>query len=453
MSKKSNKTTYPLKDCRKKIKIFESTSSCLTSRAGVAPFVNFLNGCEVVEQLADQLQNLRQSKKGISLLEAFFQLITFFVDGSENTLEAFDKLRDDQSWKTLIGDEKLLGTAQLKRLLDKIRPEHIDKMRPLIRSVFLSVLKAASPQKVVLFLDSCVYDNSGAKCRSGVKHTYKKKQGYHPINLIWDGIYVDTVFQPGNCSTNHGNVAINMLKSIVPLIRNVLGQDIPIIVRMDGGYYDQKLFAACDELEIGFVCTGKHYSDHNELAKRRTEDFDGEFQNKTCKWAYASFQERRKNWPEEMCYRALFLRAIEEDGQPLLGLKSRILLTNLNKEEACDKEIIQYDHSRGADELTHRATKEFCNERMPCLDYFANTFWYMMSILSFNLFQVFKREIVCCPKNTYPNTVRRRFFDIAGKITYEGRVYRLKIPVWKMRELQFDDIWRRSLIPRQIITL
>ncbi len=453
MSKKSKKTTSPLKDCRKKIKSIETTTSCLTSRAGLVPFVNFLNGCGVVEQLADQLQNLRQSKKGISLLEAFFQLITFFVDGTESTLEAFDKLRDDQSWVKLIGDKTFLGTAQLKRILEKIQPEHIEMIRPLIRSVFLSALKTASPETVVLFLDSSVYDNDGAKCRSGVKYTYKKKQGYHPINLIWDGIYVDTVFQPGNCSTNHGNVAINMLKTIVPLIRNELGEDIKIIVRMDGGYYDQKLFAACDDLEIGFVCAGKHYSDHNELAKRKTEDFDGEFQNKTCKWAYIRFQERRKNWPEEMCYRALFLRTTEEDGQHLLGLQSRILLTNLTKEEACDNEIIQYDHSRGADELTHRAAKEFSSERMPCLDYFPNAFWYMLSILSFNLFQVFNREVICCPKNTYPDTVRRRFFDIAGKITYEGRIYRLKIPVWKMRELHFDEIWERSLIPRQIITL
>lgn len=453
MSKKSKKTTYPLKDCRKKIKNIEITKSCLTSRAGLVPAVNFLQGCNIANHLAEQLQDLRQTKKGISLVEAFFQLITFFFDGTEGTLDAFDKLRKDQSWKKIIGDKEFLGTAQLKRILEKIQPDHIEKIRPLIRSVFLSALKTASPETVVLFLDSSVYDNDGAKCRSGVKYTYKKKQGYHPINLIWNGIYVDTVFQPGNCSTNHGNVAMNMLRSIVPLIRNVIGQDIKIIVRMDGGYYDQKLFAACDELEIGFVCAGKHYSDHNEQARKKTEDFDGEFQNKTCKWTYTCFQERRKNWPDEMSYRALFLRAIEEDGQPLLGLKSRILVTNLNKEEVCDKEIIQYDHSRGADELTHRSAKEFSSERMPCLDYFANAFWYMLSILSFNLFQIFKREIVCCSKNSYPNTVRRRFFDIAGKITYEGRIYLLKIPVWKMRELHFDEIWRRSLIPWQIITL
>ena len=37
---------------------------------------------------------------------------------------------------------------------------------------------------------------------------------------------------------------------------------IPIIVRMDGGFYDQKIFKLCDELGINFVCAGKVYKDH-----------------------------------------------------------------------------------------------------------------------------------------------------------------------------------------------
>ena len=47
-------------------------------------------------------------------------------------------------------------------------------------------------------------------------------------------------FQRGDYSTNHDDVAISMLKEAVPLIREALGEDIPIIVRMDSGYYDQK---------------------------------------------------------------------------------------------------------------------------------------------------------------------------------------------------------------------
>lgn len=451
MPKKNKKTRTSTKDCRKIIKSVATSKECLSSRSGLAPYVNFLNGSGIAQELEKILKHLRQSKKGIRLSDAFFQLLLFFADGTNQCLDGFDKLKSNKAWQKLHGCKKVLNTAQLKRLLDKVGPNEIELLRPLIRQVFISVLKASKPNKVILFLDSSVYNNDGAKCRGGVKPTYKKKKGYHPINLIWNGIYVDTVFQRGDYSTNHDGVAIGMLQEITPLIREALGEDIQIIVKMDGGYYDQKIFAACDELNLKFICAGKRYRDHQYLEKKSFEDFDGIYQNNTGQWHFCRFQERRATWSEKMKYRALFLRATEENGEALLGLDSRIILTNLNEEECSDEEIIKHDHSRGADELTHRAAKEFSDEKMPCLDYHTNAFWYTLSIIAFNLFQIFKREIACFPKNAYPNTVRRKLFDLAGKIIAGANSLTLKISKWKMKELNFDKIWQRSLTPWLII--
>ena len=451
MPKKNKKTRISRKDCRKKIRSVDVTDECLSSRSGLAPYANFLNGCSISLELEDTLAHLRKSSKGIKLSDAFFQLLLFFAEGSYQCLKGFDTLKNNEAWQKLHGCKETLNTGQLKRLLLKIRPREINLLRPLIRQVFLSALKASKPDKVILFLDSSVYDNDGSKCRGGVKPTYKKKKGYHPINLIWQGLYVDTVFQRGDYSTNHDGVAIKMLQKITPLIREAVGEDAQIIVRMDGGYYDQKIFAACDDLSIKFVCAGKRYRDHQYLEEKSLDDFDGIFTNNTSQWHFIHFQERRVAWPEKMQYRALFLRATEEDGEALLGLDSRIILTNLDKKECTDEQIIKYDHSRGADELTHRAAKEFCDEKMPCLDYCANAFWYTLSIIAFNLFQIFKRKIACFPYNAYPNTVRRKLFDLAGKIVGGGRSLKLKISKWKMIELNFQKIWQRSLIPWLII--
>ena len=447
MPKNNKKTRTPKKECRRKIREIGITGNCLSSRSGLAPFVNFINGTGICTELASVLEDLRKSKKGIKLEDAFFQLLLFFADGTESSLETFDKLRKNEAWQKLLGCEKALGTASLKRLLHKAYTIDIEMLRPVIRRIFLSALKDKNPNKVILFLDSSVYDNDGAKCRAGVKCTYKKKEGYHPINLIWDGMYIDTYFQSGNCSTNHNGVALEILKEITPLIREILGEDIQIIVRMDGGYYDQKIFAACDALKINFICAGKRYSDHKEFANKKLVNFDGIYRKKGCAWHYVSFQERRATWPKEMNYRALFLRPTEENGEALLGLDSRIIVTNLDEEYCSEQEIIDYDHSRGTDELTHRAAKDFASERMPCLDFHANALWYTMGIISFNLFQIFKRNIAGLGWNMYPTTVRRKLFDLAGKIIYKGRSYTLKITKWKMRELNFDEIWGKSLIP------
>ena len=447
MPKKNKKTRNTKKECRRKIKEIGITTNCLSSRSGLAPFVNFINGTGICGELANVLHDLRKSKKGIKLEEAFFQLVLFFTDGTESSLKTFDTLQKDEAWKKLLGCKKALGTAALKRILHKAYEVDIELLRPLIRRIFLSALKDKNPNKVILFLDSSVYDNDGAKCRAGVKCTYKKKEGYHPINLIWDGMYVDTYFQSGSCSTNHDGIAIKMLQKITPLIRDILGEGIQIIVRMDGGYYDQKIFAACDELKINFICAGKRYSDHQIHANTKLEGFDGVYRKKSCTWHYLTFQERRATWPKEMNYRALFLRPTEENGEALLGLDSRIILTNLDVKDCSDESIIDYDHSRGTDELTHRAAKDFASERMPCLDFHANALWYTMGIISFNLFQIFKRNIAGFAWNCYPTTIRRKLFDLAGKIVYTGRSFTLKITQWKMRELNFDEIWKKSLIP------
>lgn len=449
MAKRKKKTTPKKQNCLRNIKSVETTQACLTDRAGLVPLANFIEGSSIVDKLSYTFRSFRKSSKGISLDDSFFQLLLFFADGSHQTLDAFDELREDESWQKMLGVKESLGTAQLKRLLDKVELKHFHQLRPMIQRVFLKNLKEEQPDKVVLFLDSCVLDNDTAKCKGGSKPTYKNKKGYHPINLIWNGFYVDTVFQQGHHSTNHDNIVTQMLENIVTQIRETVGDETSIIVRMDAGYFDQKIFKTCDELKIKFVCAGKVYSksSHSLLAETSLEDFDGKFQNGGTTWKYLKFAEQRQSWPKDMKYRAFFLRATQTDGEALLGLDTRIILTNLTEKEASDLEIIDYDHSRGADELTHRASKEFSPENLPCLDYSQNAFWYTLSILAFNLFQTFKRNIVCFPKNSYPNTLRRKFFDIAGRIVRKGRQLSLQITKWNMKKLGFDDVWRRSLIP------
>jgi len=421
-----------------------TTNECLTSRGGLAPFTNFLKKSQVSEELSLIYKDLRKSKKGIKLEEAFLQVLLFLADGTEHSLESFDKLSQDESWAKTHGCKDDLNTASLKRLLYKAYTIDLELIRPYLSRVFQSVLKCESPNEVVLFLDSCVYNNDGAKCRAGVKPTYKNFQGYHPINLIWNGLYVDSYFQSGHCSTNHGDVVQVMLKNAAKNIRKTLGNEVRIIVRMDGGFYDQKIFKLCDELGINFVCAGKVYKDHTF----DVHTFSGVYEKKKTLWKYEAFQERRNSWDKNMEYRALKLVAIEENGEPLLGLNGRIILSNYD--DCSDEQLIEYDHSRGKDELTHREIKDFTSERMPCLDFHANQLWYYMGILAFNLFQIFKRKIACLFKTSYPTTFRRKFFDIAGKIIPKARSFTLKINKFKMNELQFDEIWERSLIPWRI---
>ena len=95
MPKKRKKARSSGKDCRKKVKSVETTKECLSSRSGLAPYVNFLNGSGIADELEETLIHLRKSKKGIALSDTFFQLLLFFADGTNQCLDGFDKVKDN----------------------------------------------------------------------------------------------------------------------------------------------------------------------------------------------------------------------------------------------------------------------------------------------------------------------------------------------------------------------
>ena len=59
-----------------------TTSECLTPRAGLTPFVNFLKKSEVCSELSLIYQDLCKSKKGIKLQRSFLTdfIIRVFVN-------------------------------------------------------------------------------------------------------------------------------------------------------------------------------------------------------------------------------------------------------------------------------------------------------------------------------------------------------------------------------------
>ena len=99
-----------------------------------------------------------------------------------------------------------------------------------------------NPAMIMLGLDTMPMNNDDARKREGVKPTYKKEKGFQPINLTWSRFIIDTIFRSGDKHSNHGDDAAKMVKRIVALIRKHYREDVPIVIRLDSGFFDQKLF-------------------------------------------------------------------------------------------------------------------------------------------------------------------------------------------------------------------
>jgi len=70
--------------------------------------------------------------------------------------------------------------------------------------------------------------------------------------------------------SNYGDTAQKTITHVVKQIRKHYSKDVPILLRCDSGFFDQKLFRCFQELCIDILCGGKHYADSSEHAGSST---------------------------------------------------------------------------------------------------------------------------------------------------------------------------------------
>lgn len=143
------------------------------------------------------------------------------------------------------------------------------------------------------------------------------------------------------------------------------------MVRMDGGFYDGKLFKSIDTKHVGFVCGGRISADIKAFAAQ-CDEWETFAKGKQT-WSVLEFGHRSKIW--DRWYRAIYLKPHFENDQRLLCFASpdRVIVTKMGSYAplwaAVPEEkrvvhfgrerIINQHHTKGADELTHRAIKYF----------------------------------------------------------------------------------------------
>lgn len=96
------------------------------------------------------------------------------------------------------------------------------------------------PAVIELGIYTMVMDDDEAEIRHGVQPTYKKVEGFQPLQMTWGRVIVDAVFRGGKKHNNHGDTVEEMVRHVVRKIRKQYRTDVPIIFKMDSGFFDQK---------------------------------------------------------------------------------------------------------------------------------------------------------------------------------------------------------------------
>ncbi|MBW1697566.1 MAG: IS1380 family transposase [Deltaproteobacteria bacterium] len=458
-----NKQSNRIIDC------VEVTNDTLTSRGGLSLFVRYLRGIGLLAHLESVFGSIRKSRKGQSVTEIFKQLFCFFVDGTSRHLVYFDTLKRDEGYGASIETEpdQMLSSHGVKRFFKAIYWPTMYVFRLVLLQLFLWRLQVVQPELIELGLDTMVMDNNDAEKRHGVKPIYKNHKGFQPLQLSWGRFINDALFRAGDAHSNHGQDVEKMLRHIVSAIRKHYRADVAIVLRMDSGFFDQKLFEVFEQLQIGYICGGKLYDDVKAYVSQSDESFWGRYEQSEQVWQFIEMGDRRGNWKQFR--RAIFCRPLCEERQYVFDFQrpDTIIYTNLGMGGAIDEKLkscgrdellspqglIKSYHDRGCDELVNRALKDFGCEQLPFKRFGHNAAFYYTMIIAFFLYESFKLD-VCSPVvkvTAYAITVRRQLIDIAAKVVRHSGKIILKVTRATFQALNFAQLWEKSAAPPQFV--
>lgn len=450
----------------------ETTEDTLTGRAGLALFSRYIDSIGILSFLDKLFTTIRRNRKGGSIPCILKQMLCFIVDGTSSSIGYFDELRKDPGYAATIECRQgsLLSSHSVKRFFRKCSPFYYLRFRRVLNRLFAWRLRLERPSIVILGIDTMVMNNDDAGLREGVEPTYKKVKGFQPLQLNWKGFFVDAAFRPGSKHSNHGTDVQKMLTRMVRVIRKELGDEIPIILRCDAGFLDQKLFRHFESLGIGYLCGGKHYDDIDLKACRTFSGGHSVHRKGRMEWFCCEFTDRRKSWvhdgsPDRERRVIYCTQKADENGQLLLSFVDRnsIIYTNIGQGDKIDhylslagqedmKEMLSLVgcyFDRGSDELVNRAFKDVVSEKLPFKRFHMNATWYYLSLTCFFLMESFKQDVCegTLSVSSYSSTIRRQLFDIAGKIVRTSRYVIMKVTKPIMERLNLAELWERSSTP------
>lgn len=448
----------------------QTTTDTLTSRGGLALFSRFLDRINIHPRLETLFGSVRKHDKGISVTEAFHQALCYFMDGTCLSLKQFDRLAEEEGYARTIESNpgQMASSHQMKRFWGNFSFRNNHQFRRVLQDLFLWQINQTRPDLLRLDLDTMILDNNHAENREGVEATYKNVKGYKPLQLKYNGRVIDFVFRGGDKHCNNGDTVVKMVRHLLKRVRAEYDREVLIILTADNAFFDRANFRAFEELGIGYVVGGKKYQDikykADQQPKKDWKRINKPYMNQArgeVTYRITSFLDRRGSWEKKR--RALFCRLVSSEGQKKLGYRETVYYTNLGTNEKITRKLehigegewirkeglLDLAHTRGRSELIHRDIKEFGTEHLPFKRFEANHAFYGTMLVAHSLYCCFAEQITgeVVKPECYPNTFRRQFLDVAGKVVDTGREVILKVTEAVFDRLKLDEIWERVNSP------
>jgi hypothetical protein len=449
------------------------SSDTLTGRGGLPLIMRYLDKIGIWAIFEDTIGHLRFSGKGKAIGVIVRQIIATFIDGTDSTMEGFDRRRKhaEISAQLECTPDEIIGGSMVRRFFFKFIGSRYRLLRAILHTLFIWRLKITRPTVIKLYIDTMVLDNDQGLCREGCKPTYKKVKGFQPLQVHWGRFIVDMEFRSGEKHSNHGDGVCQSISTLVTLIRKKYSSEVPIIVKCDSGFLSDANFNSFEELGVHYIGMGKLYDYLYDPLQGIDINALPTLTGTSAEWAYYEFGSRFKNEAYTKFRRTIFTTITREGEQAVLrGIRpDSFIHTNIGTNPILDKklidaghqallqtvEIIRLAHQNGTEELNHRSIKEFMgSEQLPFKRFGMNGAYYSIMVIANFLLEAYRQDVAeeVFPKPCYPTTLRRTLIDFAAKIVRTGGEVILKVTQGVWDEINVWHLWLRCNNPPAIIS-
>ncbi len=415
----------------------QSTNEKLTPRAGVAILGEYLKGINLEKLCNDNLPKAKRNN-GYSAFEFIYPLILMLHSGGR-FLDDIREIKVDEALTTLLKIKNIPTANAFSKYLRKRGTKGEDGMRNINKKYLKQFLKSIENEELILDIfqttlrDSVtLHDATFIEAhKNTAKWSYKDAPGYMPmVGHINNGWVIDVDFREGNEAPASKN--LEFIKQCV--LQLPLGKKFDRF-RADSASYQADIFNYSEEKNILFTVT----------AKKNKNVFDSIKSIKDTKWQTFSKREKVAEFTHTMqdTKDAFRMIVIKKDITPTLPtldeyISDEVMMQHQNEIYYCiatndndltPQEIIKLHRQRG--ETSENKIKELKNgfnmSYLPSSNLEANTFYFYIGTLAYNLFLLFKQTVDSNLQKHTVKTIRYKLYNIAGKVISHARDTILKV--------------------------
>ena len=407
----------------------ETTNEKLTPRTGVVIFGEYLKGLDFKNIINTQIE-VSKHHKAYNPFEYIYPLILMLHSGGR-VIDDIKEIRMDEALKTILKIDKIPTADAILKYLHKMGEDGEESMRNINKKYLKRFLKSIKDEELILDIDATFIEAH----KNTAKYSYKGEPGYMPmVGHINNGYVIDVDFRDGNITPASKN--LEFIKQCVAQLP--IGKKFDR-VRIDSAGYQAAIFNYCDEEDVNIKFT---ISAPLDTSIQYAID---QVQNDEWEQLGKSKIEKVADTIHSMAdtKNAFRLIIVKKDITPMFTELEEILTDEqkakyyqemhyciaTNDNELTPYEIVKLHRQRG--ETSENKIKELKNgfnmSYLPTSNFKANSFYFQIGTLAYNLFLLFKQILDKNLQKHTVKTIRYKLYNIAGKVIDHARQTILKV--------------------------